>query len=174
MLHTQPASASSIACATIDDAHASCSRNSPNLKARSGISSLGASVTPFLLTNPAVNLTIGLDSSTTILSVLKIKEFQTGRESGRRAFVREQGSSDHHHNVAAGILPQHIWGCAVSRGRLDSLPQPGHFHPSVIFSLAWQGTSAKKILRHLPGPYTIPLIKIPYARADRVSIRVKA
>ncbi|MED6201155.1 hypothetical protein PIB30_092121, partial [Stylosanthes scabra] len=32
---TQPASASSIACVTIDDAHASCSRISPKLKARS-------------------------------------------------------------------------------------------------------------------------------------------
>ncbi|MED6163571.1 hypothetical protein PIB30_081283 [Stylosanthes scabra] len=41
-----------------------------------------------MLTNPVVNLTIGLDSSTTILSVFKIKEFQTGRESGRGAFVK--------------------------------------------------------------------------------------
>ncbi|MED6115169.1 hypothetical protein PIB30_087608, partial [Stylosanthes scabra] len=41
-LPTQPASASSVACATIDDAQASCSTNSPKLKARSEISSLGA------------------------------------------------------------------------------------------------------------------------------------
>ncbi|MED6116220.1 hypothetical protein PIB30_098062, partial [Stylosanthes scabra] len=46
------------------------------------------SVTPYLLTNPAVNLTSGLDSSTTILSVLKTKEFRTGHGSGRRASVK--------------------------------------------------------------------------------------
>ncbi|MED6223512.1 hypothetical protein PIB30_074618 [Stylosanthes scabra] len=49
---------------------------------------VASSVTPFLLMNPAVNLTIGLDSSTTILSVFKIKEFRTGRESGRGASVK--------------------------------------------------------------------------------------
>ncbi|MED6177377.1 hypothetical protein PIB30_097546 [Stylosanthes scabra] len=38
--------------------------------------------------NPAINLTIGLDSSKTILSVFKIKEFRTGRESGRGASVK--------------------------------------------------------------------------------------
>ncbi|MED6174523.1 hypothetical protein PIB30_069865, partial [Stylosanthes scabra] len=37
-LRRQASSASSVACATIDGAHAPCSRISPKLKARSGIS----------------------------------------------------------------------------------------------------------------------------------------
>ncbi|MED6212796.1 hypothetical protein PIB30_086952 [Stylosanthes scabra] len=41
-LRTQPADASSIACAVNIDAHTSCNSKSPKLKARSGISSLGA------------------------------------------------------------------------------------------------------------------------------------
>ncbi|MED6150509.1 hypothetical protein PIB30_072976 [Stylosanthes scabra] len=48
----------------------------------------GAKCTTAIATNSAVNLTIGLDSSTTILSAFEIKESRTGCENGRGTSVK--------------------------------------------------------------------------------------
>ncbi|MED6173189.1 hypothetical protein PIB30_056882 [Stylosanthes scabra] len=89
------------------------------------------SVTPFLLTNPAVNLTISLDSSTTILSVLKIKGFRTGRESGRGVSVMIWQHAQHlgtrtgqHLALGSKTLAQHL-GQHLALGS-KTAPTPRH------------------------------------------------
>ncbi|MED6119401.1 hypothetical protein PIB30_011466 [Stylosanthes scabra] len=86
----------------------------------------------------------------------------------------KESSSDHYHNRATRVLPQNIWGYVMLRGRLDSLLQPRHIHPSIILPFARRWSAAEKLLRYLPSAHIISLVEIPHTPTNRVSIRAKA